>query len=84
MNGFSSCVEVKGAPLWCQSYSTPKHSCVTATMDSQSSICGMLLLCMRVFTKQFYKIITVCMNSKNASFNDRCYLNCSWESNFSC
>ncbi|KAL1834713.1 hypothetical protein ACET3Z_004364 [Daucus carota] len=40
MNGFSSCTEVTGAPLWSQSYSTPKHSCVTATMDSQSSICA--------------------------------------------
>ncbi|KAL8109156.1 hypothetical protein AgCh_025301 [Apium graveolens] len=40
MNGFSSCAEVTGALLWCQSYSTPKHSCVTATMDSQSSICA--------------------------------------------
>lgn len=40
MNAFSSCAEVTGAPLWCQSYSTPKHSCVTATMDSQSSICA--------------------------------------------
>ncbi|KAK1367664.1 Basic leucine zipper 9 [Heracleum sosnowskyi] len=40
MNGFSSCAEVTGAPLWSQSYSTPKHSCVTATMDSQSSICA--------------------------------------------
>ncbi|XP_017222394.1 basic leucine zipper 9 [Daucus carota subsp. sativus] len=40
MNGFSNCAEVTEASLWCQNFSAPKHSSISVTMDSQSSICA--------------------------------------------
>lgn len=42
MNGFPSCGALTGgAPLWSQNnLVTPKHSSISVTIDSQSSICG--------------------------------------------